>query len=59
VGTADGVIDELIGFVIETAAVPSAQQLAVAAHHPQRLLEVMGDNACELLEITVGARELI
>src|SRR5262249_15896484 len=39
--TRDGVIDEVVGVGVELALVPAREQLRIARHHSERLLEIV------------------
>ena len=58
-GAVDGEADELVGVVVELALVAARQQLRVARHHAQRLLQVVRGDVGELLELGVRARQLV
>ena len=57
-GAVHGVSDELVRVCVELATVTFAEQLGVARHHAQRLLEVVGSDIGELLEVGVGAAQV-
>ena len=54
----DGEVDVLVGALVELAAVARLQRLAEARDLAQRLLQVVGGDVGELLELGVGARQL-
>ena len=51
--------DELVGIGVELALVPPGQQLGVARHHPQRLLQVVRRDVGELPQLLVRAIQLV
>src|SRR2546423_860188 len=58
-GAVDGELDVLIGPLVELALVAALEELAEAGHLPERLLEVMGGDVGELLQVGVGAGQLL
>ena len=52
-------LDVLVGPLVELVGVAHLQQLAEARHLAQRLLEVVGRHVGELLEVVVGAGQLL
>ena len=58
-GAVDGEADELVGVLVQLALVAPRQQLHVAGHHAQRLLQVVRGHVGELLELGVRARQLL
>ena len=55
----DGEADELVGVVVELAPVAAGEELGVARHHAQRLLQVVRGDVGELLELRVRADEFV
>ena len=51
-------VDELAPLLVELVAVTTLQQLRVARHHAQRLLQVVRRDVGELLQLLVAALEL-
>ena len=58
-GAVDGELDVLVGALVELARVALLEHLAEARHLAQRLLEVVRGDVRELLELGVGALELL
>ncbi len=58
-GAVDGVLDVLVGLLVQPARVAALQQLAEACHLPQRLLQVMGGHVGELLEFCVRPLQVL
>ena len=52
----DGEIDEIVGVRVELALVVPLQKLAVAGHHPQRLLQIVRGHVGKLFEFGVRSR---
>ena len=59
VGPLDRVVDILVGLLIQSTLVPLGQQLHVAGDHAEGLLEVVSGDVGELLELAVGAGQLL
>src|ERR1700691_4886495 len=55
IGAFNGEADELVGVAVELVLVAALQQLAIARHHAQRLLQIVRGHIGELLEFGVGA----
>ena len=55
----DGEGDVLVGALVELPRVPALEHLAEARHLAQRLLQVVGGDVGELLELGVGAAQLL
>ena len=53
----DGELHELVGLVAELVLVTLRKQLRVRLHHPQRLLQLMGDDERESAKLLVGTNE--
>src|SRR5690606_30554460 len=51
--------DELVRVGIEPAVIAARQELRIAGHHAERLLEVVRSNVGELLELGVRSRKLL
>ncbi len=58
-GAIDDVGHEFLGVAFQPVAVALAEQLRVACHHAQRLLQVVRGDVGELLEFGVGARQFV
>jgi hypothetical protein len=52
-------VDEVVRVAVELAAVAAREELDVAPDHPQRLLQVVGGDVGELLEVGVRPLELL
>ena len=58
-GAVDGELDVLVGPLVELPLVAALEQLAEARHLAQRLLQVVGGDVGELLQVGVGAGQLL
>ena len=58
-GAVDRVVDVLVGPLVELVGVALLQQLAEARHLAQRLLQVVGGDVGELLEVGVGPGQVV
>ncbi len=58
-GAVDRVVDVLVGPLVEPALVPLGQQIQEAGDHAEGLLEVVGGDVGELLELGVGPGQLL
>ena len=55
-GAFNHVTDVVVGVGAELTPVRLGEELGEAAHHAERLLQVMGGDVGELLELGIGAR---
>src|SRR3954447_1194958 len=55
----DHVVHEFAPVAVELVAVAPREQLRVRGHHAQRLLQVVRGDVCKLLELGVGALQLL
>src|SRR5260221_3708868 len=58
-GDLDHEAHDLLGVAVEPVAVATLYQLRIARHHAQRLLQVVRGDVGELLELGIGALELV
>ena len=59
VGPVHGEGDELVGVGVQLSLVAPGEQLRVAGHHPQRLLQIVRGDVGELPQLLVGAVQLL
>ena len=57
-GAVDGEGDELVGVRVQLALVAPGQQLGIAGHHAQRLLQVVGGDVGKLSQFLIRAIQL-
>ena len=55
----DSMPDELVGAGLESSLIVLLQELQKPYHGPQGFLQVMGGHVRELLEVRIGARQLL
>ena len=57
-GALDSVVNVLVGARVDLPAVAIAEELGIARHHPQRLLQIVSRDVSKLLELGIRALQL-